>query len=82
MFAVRQVCEKYLANFKDVFWVYIELEKAYDTIDLHGLWLMLRMYEIGGKFLKPVQSFYIDSSAIVWVRNDESEWFLVNVGLR
>ena len=30
VFAVRQVCEKYLANGKDVFWAFINLEKAYD----------------------------------------------------
>ena len=38
LYAVRQVCEKCLVNEKDVFWVSIDLEKAYDTIDLHGMW--------------------------------------------
>ena len=33
VFAARQVCEKYLANGKDVFWSFMDLEKAYDTID-------------------------------------------------
>ena len=37
VFAVRQVCEKYLANGKDVFRSFMNLEKAYDTIDRHGL---------------------------------------------
>ena len=33
-----QVCEKYLANGKDVlFWVIMDLEKAYDTTDRHGM---------------------------------------------
>ena len=32
--------------------------------------------------LKAVQSFYIDSRACVRVRNDVSDWFPVNVGLR
>ena len=31
------VCEKYLANGKDVFWAFMDLEKAYDTIDRHGM---------------------------------------------
>ena len=35
VFAVRQVCEKYLANGKYVFWVFTDLEKAYETIDRH-----------------------------------------------
>ena len=82
MFAVRQVCEKYLANGKDVFWAFMDLEKAYDTIDRHGMRQMLRVYGVGGKLLKAVQSFYVDSWACVLVRNDVSEWFPVNVGLR
>ena len=46
VFAVRQVCEKYLANGKDVFWAFMDLEKAYDTIDRHGMWQMLRVYGV------------------------------------
>ena len=37
VFAVRQVCEKNLANGKNVFWAFMDLEKAYDTIDRHGM---------------------------------------------
>ena len=33
------------------------------------MWQMLRVYGVGGKLLKAVQSFYV-------------EWFPVNVGLR
>ena len=82
MFAVRLVCEKYLANGKDVFWAFMDLEKAYDTIDRPGMWQMLGVYGVGGKLLKAVQSFYVDSRACVRVGNDASEWFPVNVGLR
>ena len=35
VFAVR-VCEKHLGNWKDLFWAFMDLEKAYDTIDRHG----------------------------------------------
>ena len=28
--AVRQVCEKYLANGNNAFWAFMDLEKAYD----------------------------------------------------
>ena len=31
VFALRQVCEKYLADGKDVFCSFMDLEKAYDT---------------------------------------------------
>ena len=60
----------------------MDLEKAYDTIDRNGMWQMLRVYGVGGKLLKAVQRFYVDSWACVQVGNDASEWFRVNVGLR
>ena len=82
MFSVRQVCEKYLINGKDVFCAFVDLEKAYDTIDRHGMWQMLRVYGVGGKLLKAVQSFYVGSKACVRVGNDVSDWFPVNIGLR
>ena len=43
---------------------------------------MFRLYGVGGKLLKAVESFYIDSRSYVRVRNDVREWFPVNVGLR
>ena len=38
VFTQKNLCEKYLANGKDVFWAFVDLEKAYDTIDRHGMW--------------------------------------------
>ena len=58
------------------------MEKAYDTIDRHGMWQMLRVYGVLGKLLNVVQSFYVDSRACVRVGINVSEWFPVNVGLR
>ena len=61
----------------------MDLEKAYDSVDRHGMWQMLKVYGVGGKLLKKsVQSFYIDSGVCVRVGNDVSESFSVNVGLR
>ena len=46
------------------------------------MWQMLGVYGVGGKLLKAVQSFYVDSRACVRVGNDVREWSPVNVGLR
>ena len=45
------------------------------------MWQMLRMYRFGGKLLKAVQGFNVDSRGCIQVGNDVSEWFPVNVGL-
>ena len=38
----------------------MDLEKAYDMIDRQCIWQMQRVYGVGGKFLKAVQSLYVD----------------------
>ncbi len=48
VFAVRQVCEKYLEKRKQVFWPFMDLEKKYYIIDGEGLWSILRLCEVGG----------------------------------
>ena len=44
----------------------MDLEKAYDTIDQHGMCQMLRVYGVGGRLLKAVQSFYVDRRVSGW----------------
>ena len=63
-------------------WTNMDLGKVYDTIYRHGLWQLLRVYGVGGKLLKAVQNFHVDSRACVRVGNDVSGRFPVNVGLR
>ena len=46
--------EKYQANGKYVVWAFMDLGKAYDTIDRHGLWQILRLDGVRGKLLKAV----------------------------
>ena len=57
VFAIRQVCEKYLTNRTDVFCEFVDLKEAYDTIDRHGMWQMLRVYGVVVQLLKAVQNF-------------------------
>ena len=72
---VRQVCEKYPVNGKDVFWVLMALVKAYDMIDRHGMLQMLKVHGVRGKLLKVVRSFNVNSRACVWVGIDLNECF-------
>ena len=82
VFVVRQICEKFLEKGKDVFWAFMDLEKAYDRVDREALWNVLQVYGIGGSLLKAVRSFYMSSRACVRVGNGVSDWFEVKVGLR
>ena len=46
------------------------------------LFMILRLYGIGGRLLRGVRSLYVGSKACVRVGNEVSEWFPVRVGLR
>ena len=81
-FIVRQICEKYIAKDKDVYFAFLDLEKAYDRIDRKAMWKVLRIYGIGGRLLRAVESLYAGSKACVRVGSELSEWFSVKVGLR
>ena len=50
-FIVRQICEKYLGKGKDVYFAFLDLEKAYYEVDRDAVWNVLRLYEIGGRLL-------------------------------
>ena len=62
----------------------IDIVMGYGTIYRHGIWLMHEecMHGVGGKFLKAVQSFHVDSRTSARLGMDVSEWFSVNIGLR
>ena len=82
IFAVRQISEKYLAKGKEVFWAFMDLEKAYDRVDREALWQVVGLYEVGGKLLRALKSFYVGSKACVRVGNEVSDSFLVKTGVR
>lgn len=82
MFLVRQLCEKFLGKGKELFWAFMDLEKAYDRVDREALWQVLMFYGVGGRLLKAVKSFYVNSRACVRVGDGVSDWFAVKVGLR
>lgn len=55
IFTVRQVCGKYAAKGKGVFWAFVDLEKASDRTDRDAMWNVLRLYGVGGRLLRSLQ---------------------------
>ena len=56
IFIVRQICEKCLGKGKDVYFAFLDLEKAYDRVDRDAMWNVLRLNGIGGRLLQGVKS--------------------------
>ncbi len=45
----RHVATTYLPKSKDVYWAFMDLEKAHDIIDREGLWYVLRFIGLCGR---------------------------------
>ena len=39
---------------------FMDLEKAYDRVNMEALWQVLRMYDVGGKMLNGIMSMYVN----------------------
>ncbi len=75
------VCVKYLRKGKEVFWAFMDLEKAYDRVDRQAPGSVLQLFGIAGRLIRAVTSFHKGSRACVRVGRIESDWFEVNIGL-
>jgi hypothetical protein len=69
---VDQMSKKIIEKNKEVYLAFMDLEKAYDRIDRMALWEMLRMYSVGGRALRGVQSCKVVNGECV-----RGEWVAV-----
>ena len=61
---------------------FMDLDKVYDTVNWEAQWQVLRMYDVGGKFLSVIKSMYVNSLACKRVKGGESECFRIKIGVR
>ncbi len=77
-----RLVEGYLGKDKKLYADFMDLEKAYDTVEREALWSVLRLYGVGGQLLKGIQAFYRQHNAWVRVGPKFSESFAVEVGVK
>ena len=82
IFTLRQIGEKTREKNCRVNVGFMDLEKAYDTVNKEALWQVLRMHDVGGKLFNGIKSMYINSVASVRVKGGESGCFRTNSSVR
>ena len=82
VFVIRQLGEKMIERGKKLYAAFLNLEKAYDRVCRTGLWEALKQYGVEGRLLRAVQGMDKDSEAAVKVREEITEWFEVQRGVR
>ena len=80
MFALRVLMEKYREGQKELYCVFVDLEKAYDKVPREELWYCMRKSQVV-KYVKVVQDMYEDSITTVRCAVGMTEGFKVEVGL-
>ena len=61
---------------------FIDLEKAYNSVNSEALWLVLKKYDVGGKLLSGIKSVYVDSLTCIKVKGGDIEQFRIYSGVR
>ena len=81
IFILRQMQEKYLGKRKDLFFAFVDLEKAFDRIPRKVLWWAMRSVGVEEWIVKTVQAMYDTPKSRVRINGKFSEEFNVNVGV-
>ena len=81
IFVIRTLCEKYKEGNKHLDMVFVDLEKAYDTVPREVLWRCMRKVYIPEVYTRLMQDVYQGATTCVESKRGTSEHFEVGIGL-
>ena len=81
IFIVRQMHEKHLARRKELYFAFVDLEKAFDRVPRNVLWWAMRKLRTEEWLIRTVQAMYQNAKACVRINNSYSSAFNVTVGV-
>ena len=81
-FILRNIIEQSLEWNTCLYLVFVDYEKAFDSIHRETLWKIMKLYGIPQKFINIVKAFYKDNKVAVIDGDSKSEWFEVKSGVK
>uniref|UniRef100_A0A5F8H9R7 RNA-directed DNA polymerase n=1 Tax=Monodelphis domestica TaxID=13616 RepID=A0A5F8H9R7_MONDO len=82
VFTVRQMQEKCLEQNLSLYIVFIDLTKAFDTVNRDALWVILSKLSCPAKFIKLIQLFHVDMTGEVLSGGETSNRFNISNGMK
>ena len=82
IFTIKQLIEKIKKQNRNAYLAFIDLEKAFDRVNIQKIWSSLQKRKIPPKLLQTTKSLYKVNRMYVRTNNMESKEFTINNGLR
>jgi len=82
IFCLRQLQEKCIEQDRQLYIVFVDFNKAFDTVEKTGLWQLLRKYGFPEKFTTMIEVLYTGMMANVCVGGEVWESFGVTNGVK
>ena len=82
IFILRNIVEQALEWNSCIYLIFVDYEKAFDSIDRETLWKIMKAYGIPDKFIAIVKAFYRNCRVAVLHGGSKSEWFAVKSGVK
>ena len=82
IFILRNIIEQSLEWNTVLYLVFVDYEKAFDSIDRDTLWKIMKSYGIPDKFIAIVRAFYRNNRAAVLHGDSQSEMFEIKSGVK
>ena len=82
VFALRQLQEKCIEQHQDLYIMFVDLTKAFDTVSRPALWAILSQLGCPPKFVRMIRAFHEGMMARVIENGDVSDPFPVSNGVK
>ncbi|KAK2189626.1 hypothetical protein NP493_101g08036 [Ridgeia piscesae] len=82
IFNLRILCEKYLQHQQDLYHVFLDFKKAFDSVWHAALWATMRHFNINANLIRMTQNLYDKATSAVYLTNNIGDWFRTTVGVR
>jgi hypothetical protein len=73
--------ERYREQKKDMYMVFIDLEKAYDKVPMNVMWWALQKYKVSTKDIDHIKDMYNNIVKNVQTSDRDTNDFSINIGL-
>ena len=82
VFVLTSIIRNRKADNLDTFGCFVDLQKAFDSVDRDLLLWKLFNYNIMGKLYRAIKSIYLHPCSCVRINNEYTDWFDAKYGVR